>query len=319
VYTNTEENMNNTTILVTGSNGYLGTVISQLLVAHEFNVIGIDNYMRPMSDFGFYLNRFPNFAFRKMDIRDPKIKDLLKNVDFIVHTAALSGEPLCAANPSEAWSVNYDGAYNLLNSKPTDCGFIFHSTGSVYGKIDTVCTEESPTNPLSIYANTKLQVEELLTASYRDESIIYRFSTAYGLSGLMRTNLLLNDLAYKAVKGEDLTIFQADFKRSFVHTSDIAFSIMAAIENFDKMVGKIYNVGHPQGNWTKRDAAEYIKKLTNCRVHYAENGYVDPDQRDYEISFEKIKPFWEASISMETGMSELIKGLKTLHEPSKFR
>lgn len=307
------------TILVSGSNGYLGCVISQLLVANEYNVIGVDNYMRPMSDFGFYLNRFPNYSFHKMDIRDEKIKSILEKVDCIVHTAALSGEPLCASNPQEAWSVNCGGTKNLLDNKRPDCGFIFHSSGSVYGKIDGVCTEQSPTNPLSIYATTKLQSEKHLLEFHKDRSIIYRFSTAYGLSGNMRTNLLLNDLTYKAIRGEQLTIFQADFRRSFVHTSDIAYSILTAIENFNQMSGEIYNVGNKYGNWTKRKAAEYIKSLTNCIVTYADSGYIDPDGRDYEISFDKIKPFWEAKISMETGMTELIKGLKTLYETSRYR
>lgn len=309
----------NKTILISGVNGYLGSVIANLLVANEYNVIGIDNYMRSMSDFVLYLNRFPNFRFHKLDIRDAKLKDILPEADFIIHAAALSGEPLCAANPQEAWSVNCDGTSFLLKNKRKDTGFIFHSSGSVYGKLDNICTELSPTNPLSIYAKTKLQSEEEILNNYKDTSIIYRFSTAYGLSGNMRTNLLLNDLTNKAVRGEGLTIFQADFRRSFVHVTDIAFSLMAAIENFNKMAGEIYNVGHKDGNWTKRQAAEYLKTKTGCLVTYADKGYVDPDGRDYEISFEKIKPFWEGRVSMETGMSELIKGLKTFYESSKYR
>lgn len=307
------------TIVVTGANGYLGTVICNLLVANEYNVIGVDNYMRSMSDFMFYLNRFPNFRFVKTDIRDENISKVIKDSDFIVHAAALSGEPLCKANPSEAWSVNFDGTMHLADQKPKHTKMLFHSSGSVYGKLDTICTEKSPTNPLSIYAQSKLEAENELLKYHKDNTIIYRFSTAYGLSGNMRTNLLLNDLAHKAVRGEDLTIFQADFRRSFVHTLDIADSILAAIENADKMSGEIYNVGNAEGNWSKRKAATYIQQLTNCRVHFADEGYVDPDGRDYEIDFYKINKFWKASVSMEQGISELIKGLKTLHEVSKFR
>ena len=305
-------------ILVTGG-GYLGSVIANYLLANEYKVTVLDNYMRPMSDFMLYLNRFSNYNFIKMDIRDKKLKDALKDVDIVVHTAALSGQPLCDSNPSEAWSVNVDGTENILYSKQPDAKIIFHSSGSAYGKVKDICTETTPTNPQSLYASTKLDAEELLLGNSPQSVIVYRFSTAYGLSGLMRTNLLLNDLCYQAICGQTLTIFQPDFRRSFIHTSDIAYAILAGIENFNAMSGEIFNIGNKNGNWSKRQCAEYIKSLTGCHVEYRENGYIDPDQRDYEISFEKIKPFWEAKVSMETGLAELVKGLKTLYEPSKYR
>lgn len=309
-------------ILITGG-GYLGSVIANVLVANEYDVTVVDNYNRDMSDFLFYMNRFDNYHFVNSDIRDTNFLKTLKKYDIIVNTAALSGEPLCKKFPEEAKSINTDAIYSIIKNMRKDAGLIQHSTGSVYGKLSEICTESSNLNPISIYARTKLDAESIIRnyANY----IIHRFSTAYGLSGFFRSNLLLNDLVYQAIHNKNLLIYQADFRRSFVHTLDIAECILASIENFEDMKNNTYNVGSEEGNLTKREAAEKVKHLVkdmfniDCYVAYADNGYQDPDQRDYTISFEKIKPFWQARISMDRGLRELCKGVHTMYLTNKYR
>lgn len=302
-------------ILVSGANGFLGTVICEKLLLAGYEVTGLDNFLRQASDFTIYLNTFEKFHFWEEDIRN---KLDLSPYDVIIHAAAYVGEPICKKFPFEAVSVNLNGTINLLKQKRKDTKFIFHSTGSVYGKLDEICTEKSPANPLSVYGQTKLDAENYILNNHKDESIIYRFSTAYGVSGNMRVNLLINDFTKRAVNEKSITVFEADFKRSFLHCIDVARSIMSAIANFDKMKGEIYNVGDPNGNWSKRQVAEYLRTLTGCLVTYADKGYKDPDARNYEISFEKIKPFFITQISMKEGIDQLLKGIKSLKEYSRF-
>lgn len=293
-------------VLVTGGGGFLGTVLVDLLLSEGHSVRVLDNLFRE-SDHLIAKCQDDKFEFLYGDVIDEfHVKKAMEGIDAVVHLAALVGEPICKKMPALSTLVNIEGTYNVCKYKPKHVPMIFASTGSVYGKVEGVCTEDSKLNALSHYAITKIEGEKLVKRT--QNAAIYRFSTAFGISGNMRVNLLVNDLAHKAVHEKALVIFQSDFRRSFIHTRDIASAILFGLTHMDRMSYETYNVGHPEGNWTKRELAEYLKKRTNCFVAYADSGYVDTDQRDYEIDFSKIYNLgWEAKVSVEEGIEEILK------------
>ena len=123
----------------------------------------------------------------------------------------------------------------------------------------------------------------------------------------MRVNLLVNDFVYQAITNGILTIFQADFRRTFIHVRDMAKAFTMGFENMGSWKHKVYNCGANHLNWTKRELAEYVKEQTGCFVHYEEIG-TDADQRDYEVSYNKLESEgFSCDVDMKTGIQELIK------------
>ena len=138
-------------------------------------------------------------------------------------------------------------------------------------------------------------------------TVSYRFATGFGVSPCMRVNLLVNDFTHQAMTNKCLNIFQADFRRTFVHVRDMTRAFMFGINNYKKMSHNVYNVGDNNLNWTKRELAEYIAGKTGSFVNYAETGQ-DLDQRDYEVDYSRIQnEGFKCSVSMETGIDELMK------------
>lgn len=306
------------TILLTGVCGFIGSVLAPKLLEKGYTVIGYDNCSGRTSDSILDLFQHKNFKFIKGDILDEKkVCEVRKNCDLIVHLAAMVGEPICSKYEHMSRMVNEMGPVNLTkygNEKP----IIFASTGSVYGKVEGICTEDSPTNPLSVYAKSKLLAEQFIK-NYTDKYVIYRFATAYGMSPALRLDLLPNDFTYQALKNKSLVVFQADFRRTFCHVRDIVNSIIFAICHFDIMKGQTYNVGNSEGNWTKRQLAEFLKEKTGCAVFYGDEGYKDPDLRDYDTSFEKInREGWYANIKMEDGINEMIRAFPAINPNSQY-
>lgn len=297
---------------ITGGGGFIGTTVCDLLLKYGHNVVVVDNLYR-QTDYLISLCNNNGFRFVNCDILDnKKLGRTFENVDCVVHLAGIVGAPLCAANPTLATAVNVEGTQNVADlCKNRGIPVLFASTGSVYGKVEGVCTEDSPLNALSLYGLNKIEGEKIIREV--PAHIIYRFSTAFGTSGNIRVSLLANDLVYRAVKEKAIVIFQADFRRSFVHVRDIASAIFTGITNFDLIGGQTYNVGHPLCNWSKRKLAEYIKLKTGCFVAYADEGYVDPDGRDYEIDFSRMDKFWKAKITMEQGIDELIRACEIIN------
>lgn len=298
-------------ILVTGGGGFIGSVLCDELLSQGYEVRVLDNLFRK-SDYLISLCKYPHFEFVHGDILDTTVlKKALEGVDGVVHLAALVGEPICRQMPDLATLVNLEGTKNVVSLKDKGIPIIFASTGSCYGKVEGVCTEDSPLNAVSHYGKLKIDCETVIRRC--PSHIIYRFSTAFGVSGNMRVNLLVNDLVHRAVHDGAFVVFQGDFRRSFIHVRDIVDGIIYGLKNFDDMKGETYNVGHDAGNWTKRELAEYIKGKTNCYVSYAGTGYIDPDQRDYEISYGRIHAKgWHANISVEQGIDELVKAAKVM-------
>jgi nucleoside-diphosphate-sugar epimerase len=297
-------------ILITGGAGYVGTALIPQLLKKNYKVTVFDNLMFG-GDAILPFFRSPNFEFVKSDIRDKeKLKDSVKEADVIIHLAAIVGFPACRKEPELAKSVNVDGTKNLIDVATNEQLIIYGSTGSNYGTIEDICTEESPLNPLSLYGQTKTLAEKMILENRK--AIAWRFATAFGVSARLRLDLLINDFTYKASTQGYLVVYEKHFMRTFIHVHDMGRVFMFGIENQDKMVNNVYNVGDEKMNYSKEDVCNMIKEKTNAYVHYADIGE-DADKRNYVVSYDKIKKMgYETTISVEEGIDELVRAIKAV-------
>ena len=193
---------------------------------------------------------------------------------------------------------------------------LYGSTGSNYGEVEGICTEETPLNPLSIYGKTKTEAEMIVMD--RNNSTAFRFATAFGVSPRLRLDLLINDLTYKSLKEGYAVIYESHFMRTFIHVKDIANAFLFAIENKDKMKNNVYNVGSDNMNFSKKEVCEIIKnKVPETYFNYADIGE-DADKRNYQVSYEKIKKIgFKTQYTINEGIDELINAIPLikLHNP----
>ena len=240
------------------------------------------------------------------------MKKLLKENEFIVPLAALVGAPLCEKNKSEAVSVNLNSIKYLMNNIHKKNKIIYLTTNSGYGigKKDKYCDEKSPLNPISLYGRTKVGAEKIIMKS--KNSIGFRLATVFGDSYRMRTDLLVNNFVYKAVKEKKLTIFEPHFRRNYIHINDVVDAILFSIKNFNSLKSNVYNLGLSSANLTKYMLAHKIKKqLKYLKIEIVKNRK-DPDQRDYYVSNKKIeRKGFKPKIKIEDGIKELIKLFST--------
>lgn len=303
-------------VLVTGGAGYVGSLLVSLLLQEGYAVKVLDNLMyRQHTLFQHFISK--NFTFIKGDARNEEIlREALKGVDCIVHLAAIVGEPACKKDPELCYEVNLRATELLSKLRMPEQKLIFASTGSVYGKVEGICGEDSPTNPVSDYGISKLKAEEAVRQ--KPNYVIYRFATAFGLSPRPRLDLLINDFVYRALKQRVNMVYEAHFKRTFIHVYDMARSFLFAVKNFDNLKNEIYNVGSESMNFTKEDIAKKIKDFIPYHLHFADFG-TDPDQRNYEVSYAKIRnKGFETSIDLNDGISELIKGYEAIYIHNPF-
>jgi len=218
-------------ILVTGGAGYIGTSLIPKLLEKGYEVTVFDNLMYGGNQLLPFF-RDKNFNFVKGDITiKNQLEDVVKDKDIIIHLAAIVGFPACENNKELATNVNVNGTKNLIDVLEPNQIVLYGSTGSNYGKVTEVCTEETPLNPLSLYGETKTKAEQMLME--RGNTIAYRFATAFGVSTRLRLDLLVNDFINKCLKDNYLVVYEKSFMRTFIHVSDIAESFIFAIDNTD--------------------------------------------------------------------------------------
>jgi nucleoside-diphosphate-sugar epimerase len=300
--------MKQQSIFITGGAGYIGTTLIPLLLAREYRVTVYDSLMFNNGDKLLPYITNPNFTFIAGDVRDAEsVAKHIKEHDIVIHLAALVGFPICREKgEEESHSVNVIGTQNVINALSEDQYLLFGSTGSNYGEVLDVCTEETPLNPLSIYGRTKTDAEYLVLA--RNNSTAFRFATAFGVSPRLRLDLLVNDLTFKSLTEGYAVIYESHFMRTFIHVRDIARVFLFAIDNHEQMKNNVYNVGSNNMNFSKKDVCELIKsKISDSYFNYADVGQ-DADKRNYIVSYEKINDLgFDTTISLETGIDELIK------------
>ena len=301
----------NKTVLVTGGAGYIGSVLVPELLKIDCKVRVLDSLLfNQTSLLPYFINE--NFEFIKGDIRDVEaVKNAMQGVDTIIHLAGIVGAPACKKNPQLAEEVNFIGTVNINNFRNISQKLFYASTGSVYGKVDGICEESLEPKPLSIYGTTKLRAEKEVMA--KGNAIAYRFATAFGLSPRLRLDLLPNDFVFNALKNRSLVMYDKDFKRTFIHVRDIVRAYIFGIENFDSMKNEVYNVGSEIMNKTKEEIARMIQEKVKFDLYFADKGIPDPDQRDYEVSYKKLRgKGFQTSISFQQGIDELVLGLQTV-------
>jgi len=297
-------------ILITGGAGFVGSVLTPLLLNQGFDVTVVDNLMYNQNTL--LSNAWnKNFHFIFGDICDEAvIKQAIRDADIIIHLAAIVGEPACRTRPKLAKSINFQASKILNNFRSKNQALIFASTGSNYGKVENVCTEESPLNPLSLYGVTKTEAEKVFRE--KGNCVIYRFATGFGISPRLRLDLLPNDFTYRAVHEQLLIVYEKDFRRTFIHVRDMAKAFLFGLTHFSEMKDNTFNVGHESMNLSKEDIANKIKEKVDFHIHFAPIGH-DPDQRDYEVSYEKIRQIgFSTDISLDEGIDELIKAFKMI-------
>jgi nucleoside-diphosphate-sugar epimerase len=306
-------------IFITGGAGYIGTTLIPMLLNLGYEVKVYDSLMFNNGDKLLQYISNPNFKFIKGDIRNEKLlAEHMKEYDVIIHLAALVGFPLCReAGEEESHSVNTTGTEIVIRNMKPHQYLLFGSTGSNYGEVAELCTEETPLNPLSIYGRTKTEAERMVML--RPNSTAFRFATAFGLSPRLRLDLLINDLTYKSYKEGYAVIYESHFLRTFIHVKDIARSFIFAIDNQDKMCDNVYNVGSDRMNYSKRDICELIKsQLPNAYFNYADVGE-DADKRNYKVSYDKINSIgFDTTINVFDGVSELIKSMPLIKILSNY-
>jgi nucleoside-diphosphate-sugar epimerase len=293
--------------LITGGAGYIGSMLSTVLVNKGKNVTVVDDLRYSSSSLN-HLKFFSNFKFIKNDVRDKKLlKKIIPNYDFIIPLAALVGAPLCENNKKEAVETNYESIKFILSNLKKRQKIIYMNSNSGYGigEKNKFCTEESPLKPISLYGRTKIEAEQEVLKF--ENSVCFRLATVFGYSYRMRTDLLVNYMVYESVKNGLLKIFEPHFRRNFIHVRDVVNGIIFAIEKFSYLKSNTYNLGLSDANITKYQLAKKIKKYKKEIVIQIVKGIKDPDQRDYFVSNSKIeRKGFKAKINLDMGIKEMI-------------
>jgi len=300
-------------IFVTGGAGYIGTSLIPSLLGQGHEVTVYDSLIFKNGDKLIPFFQDPNFKFVRGDILDQeKLREHMTGHDVIIHLAALVGFPICREKgPEVSHRINVLGTQNVIDSLHPDQYLLFGSTGSNYGEVIGVCTEETPLNPLSIYGKTKTEAEQRVMQ--RPNSTAFRFATAFGISPRMRLDLLVNDLTYKAIKEGYAVIYEPSFLRTFIHVRDIANVFLFAIDNQHRMINNVYNVGSDKMNYSKKEVCEIIRRhVPKVYFDYSGDGK-DEDKRNYQVCYNKINQLgFLASISIDQGIEELIKTVEII-------
>jgi nucleoside-diphosphate-sugar epimerase len=218
--------------------------------------------------------------------------------------AAIVGMPACKANPELTVQVNYEQIKNIVDVLEDSQQLIIPNTNSQYGSSDSIITEESPFKPLSLYAQTKCDAEDYVLKN--GNGVVLRLATVFGVSPRMRQDLLVNDFVYKAVTDGYLVLFEAHFKRNYIHVQDIARTFQFMIDNYQTCKGEVYNVGLSSANLSKLELAERIKDYVPNLVIKQDEFKEDFDKRNYIVSNEKLEKLgWQPEFSLDYGIRQL--------------
>ena len=310
----TMENMEIKKVLVTGSEGYIGSVLVNKLVRQGYKVAGMDTC---------YYSEVPKnkkYQFLKHDIRDIDTLDL-KRFDTIIHLAALSNDPMGEIDSSLTNDINYTSTVKLAKKakKQGVKRFLFSSSCSIYGIAKTGGVDEtSEVNPLTAYAKSKINSErELKKLASKTFCVgILRNSTVYGYSPRFRDDLVVNNLTASALSTNTIRIMSDGTPwRPLIDVRDLSDIFIEFLKMDSKKIsGDIFNIGFNKNNFQVKDIVDLIKKeLPQCDIIYT--GEHGKDSRSYKVNFNKFRSTFPHTLQkwpMKKSIKDLIKKLKQI-------
>ena len=296
---------------MTGGAGYIGSVLTRNLVRLGFKVRVLDSLIFGKNGISDLISN-NSIELVIDDIRNQKaVLESIKDIDCIIHLAAIVGDPLCSKIPQASRQINYLGTKNLIDLCRINGvrRFVFASTCSNYGSSYTIVNEETIVNPLSLYAETKIMSEQYTLDSKNEnfEPCVLRFATAFGISPRMRFDLLLQEFIRDAVIDKKISVYGPDYWRPLIHVDDISNACISTIKSPKELIsGEIYNVGDNNQNYTKLELAKMVQKyIPETKIEIQES---KKDPRNYKVSFDKItnKLRFKIAKTVEDGIQEIV-------------
>jgi nucleoside-diphosphate-sugar epimerase len=312
-------------IMITGGAGYIGSLLTSELLRANYRVTVLDDLLFGGESLLGFLHH-PNFHFVKTNVTEPRaIRDNVRGEwpvpQAIVHLAAIVGFPACqAVGHQVAWKYNVE-ATKMVFEQAADLGvgrIVFASTYSNYGMSPDgrPVTEDSPMNPQSLYAETKIAAEEFLLGQKDAPTapLLFRFATLYGISPRTRFDLIVNQFVLEAFTKRELIIYQRGYSRSFVHVRDAVRGIIMGLEAPENVTrGQVFNLGTPEGNYTKDEIVGLVlKRMPETVVEYKDLTF-GGDMRDITVSFEKIRRVlgFGTTLTVDDGIRDVLHVLKS--------
>ena len=300
-------------ILVTGGAGYLGAVLVPMLLEQGHRVTVLDNFMFNQTSLCDVVWK-ENLRVIRGDVRDKTLMErLVVDQEAIILLACLVGAPICQRDPYTAQAVNLESIKLVCQLRKKDQLLLYPCTNSGYGigQKDLFCDETTPLRPISFYGKLKVEAEQSILQA---GGVTFRFATLFGVSPKMRLDLLVNDFVYRAVNDKTVVLFQADYKRNYLHVRDGARVFLHGIKNYRQMQGQAFNVGLSDANLSKEELCAEIKKIIPDFVYLRSEIGEDQDQRNYIVSNKKIEQSGFApDFSLSDGIEELVKGFEIIN------
>jgi nucleoside-diphosphate-sugar epimerase len=303
--------------LVTGGSGYIGALIVQELRDAGREVRVLDSLLHGQEDIAAEQEQAGVEVVRG-DVRDARARArALRDVGAVVHMAAIVGDPACARDPALSDEVNVQ-ATRALVADADGAGverLLFASTCSNYGRMadPTIpITEEGELRPVSLYAEQKVGMEQLILGGGTQamSPTCLRFATVYGVGRRMRFDLTVNEFTRELWADRELEVFGEQFWRPYIHVRDAARAVRTALEApVEKVAGRVFNAGRSGENYRKLDLVREISgQLDRGKVSYVRR---DEDPRDYKVSFDRIRSElgFETLMTVPDGIAEVIAAL----------